>query len=409
MKKTVVSLTPMPLDRDSRTLKIATSLARLGYRSVVVENLPSAPGRQTGEVEVVTLPGRRPAPASADPTTAAPPRPAPWLRERLHFLVFLASYFIWRPLAGLSRVPRADLYYVHEYRLFPLVWLLRLMRGRIPVIYDAHDIYQEVEASENLSPFWRAWFLPLLGRMEHWTSRHAKAVVTVGDGVGRRISAYLGKPCFVLRNCHDARLDQPSPWSLRQRAGVAPDDFLIVVIGNHKPGQAIEPLIAALARVTHPTHVVFLGRAYDQAPVLAQRHGVADRVHWVGPAQPECIVSCASEADAAALLYWPETENVRNILPNGFFQSLSAGLPLLYPPLPEILNIVRDRSVGREIDPQDVDSLHNALEQMTCDAEARDGWRRQAAALAEETGWIQEEKRLAALVAGILAGKEWPW
>ena len=38
----VASLTPAPLDRDSRTLKEATTIARLGHASVVVQAQSSA-------------------------------------------------------------------------------------------------------------------------------------------------------------------------------------------------------------------------------------------------------------------------------------------------------------------------------------------------------------------------------
>src|SRR5262249_23075584 len=39
--KVVVSITPLPLRRDSRTFKQAGSVARFGYRSIVVEGQPS--------------------------------------------------------------------------------------------------------------------------------------------------------------------------------------------------------------------------------------------------------------------------------------------------------------------------------------------------------------------------------
>ena len=47
--KTIVTVTPLAVEADSRTLKQASSVARFGYRSVVVENGKS-------RFQAVTLP-----------------------------------------------------------------------------------------------------------------------------------------------------------------------------------------------------------------------------------------------------------------------------------------------------------------------------------------------------------------
>lgn len=414
--KTVVSLTPLPLDRDSRTLKIAGSLARLGYRSVVVENRPSAPGRSTEGIEVITLGRTRPPAAPAAPAAPAPARedlptrikralrplaPA-WLRERVHLVIFILAYFAWRPLQGLMQIPRADLYYLHEYRLYPTIWLLRLVRGPIPVIYDAHDIYAEVWETDALSPFWRERFVPFLLWLERRCAAASQQVVTVGDGVAGRIGELLNVTPFVLRNSHDSRLEQPAAPGLRDRLGLDPEAFLVVVVGNRKPGQAIEPIIAALARQPNHLHLAFVGRFYDESAGLAQRHGVSGRVHAPGAVPPEQIVPYIRSADAAAILYFPHSNNTRYILPNGFFQSISAGLPLLYPALPELEAIIAERKVGLRIDPRDADGLGDALTALVADADTRRAWAAETARLAREIGWEQDERRLAALVKTVL-------
>jgi glycosyltransferase involved in cell wall biosynthesis len=415
--KTVVSLTPLPLDRDSRTLKIATSLAQLGYRSIVVENRPSAAGRDTGPVEVVTL-GRRAAnpavaPPSADPGgDSVTARLRGWsarrvpraVREPVHFLVFLTAYMVWRPLLALWQVPPADLYYLHEYRLFPSLWLLRRVRGRVPIIYDAHDIYAEVWDRTQLSWFWRRVFVPTLFRLERWCAAHADAVVTVGDGVARRIGALLDVTPWVLRNAHDSRLERTPPRDLRHRLGLGSATRLVVVVGNRKPGQAVAPIVAALATLPTEVHLAFVGRHYDDVPGLAAAAGVAERVHTPGALPPEHLVPAIRSADAAALLYYPHSDNTRYILPNGFFQSLSARLPLLWPCLPELESIVGDRQVGATIDPCDADSvaagLHAVLGLDDTDRAAMVG---ELDRLAHSVSWEAEEGRLATLVEHVLS------
>jgi len=412
--RTIVSLTPLPLDRDSRTLKIAGSFARHGWRSIVVENRPSAPGRDTGAVEVVTLPlSGRPARAGgivAEDTAGRTRGLArrwlgPWLRERLHLVIFIVTYFVVRPLVGLWAVPPADLYYLHEYRLFPMLRLRVVLWGRraSPIIYDAHDIYTAVEDPAGLSPFWRRRFLPLLAWMERQCAAQAAAVVTVSDGVGVRIGEILGVTPRIIRNCHDFRLEQVPAKDIRGHLGLGKEDVLVVVVGNRKPGQTVSAAMAAVAKFPGRLHLAFVGRHYDDVAAEAARLGVVGRVHTTGAVPPEQIVPFIRGADAAALLYWPHTANGQNILPNGFFQSLSAGLPLLYPALPALTAVIGDNAVGWQIDPHSTDSVaagYRAL--LTADIAPL---RAQVVRFAAGIAWEHEEKALLDLTQSVLDGE----
>jgi glycosyltransferase involved in cell wall biosynthesis len=409
--KTVVSLVPLAMERDTRTIKIASSFARLGYRSVVVEALPSRRRDHAG-IDLVTL-GRVPpatggTPADRRPRAGVGSPWRQWLGERLHFALFLLRYFVALPLLALLRVPRADLYYLHEYRLFPTVWLLRRLRGGAPLIYDAHDVYAEVWEPEQLSPFWRSRFVPLLLAMERACAREARAVVTVGEGVAEAIGRWLAVAPVVLRNCHDDRLRQSPPQTLRRHLGLPPDAVLVVVIGHRKPGQVLEPLAAALADLPDRLHVAFVGSFYDvEVAELAVRHNLSGRLHAPGAMASEQMVAYVADADAAALLYWGHSANTRYILPNGFFQSVAAGLPLLYPDLPELTRLVGGRNLGWCIDPRDRLSLTLTLTALLAlDDVARQAVRAEVAAVASTLTWEGEESVLASLTETILKEDE---
>ena len=116
-------------------------------------------------------------------------------------------------------------------------------------------------------------------------------------------------------------------------AACGEDEFLIAVVGNKKPAQVVEPLIQALVQIPSSVHVAFVGRGHDETVAFARRAGVESRVHAVGQVHPEEVVPFIRSADAAAMLYRPLTDNDRYLLPNGFFQSIAAGLPLLRPDL----------------------------------------------------------------------------
>ena len=129
---TIASVTPLPLGRDSRTLKQAMTLARLGYRSVVVAD------RRRWDLDPAAPPEFPPAPLDAK-TGAAPRRRTLLSRIRFDelpailqapvFLYWLLRFFrryVWQVVA---RLPRASLYCVHEFSSFPAVWLAAKMSG----------------------------------------------------------------------------------------------------------------------------------------------------------------------------------------------------------------------------------------------------------------------------------------
>jgi glycosyltransferase involved in cell wall biosynthesis len=419
----IVSLTPLPLARDSRTLKIARSLSRFGYRSMVVENRPGRAPESFLPVKLKTLGwihGRRygaswmngstdsaDSPSGDDPFTRIKkvllPLTVAAIRERLHYLIFIAAYLFIRPVQGLFQVPAARLYYLHEYRLFPLLRLIRTFRRPVPFIYDAHDFYMNVRTEESLSPFWKKRFLPFLSWLESQCVSEAAAVVTVSEGCADLFKRHYGIRPLVVRNCHDQRLDKPVTVSLRERTGVSAGDFLIAVIGNRKPGQAIEPMLSALSALPECVHVAFIGRFHDDTADLAAKLGVSGRVHTPGFVEPEQIVPFVQSADVAAILYVPETENLRSTLPNGLFQSLSAQLPLLYPDLPEIRGILSSYDVGRKIDPSQTDSITEAAAWMLDNKEDVAVFRKNLSRLADEVSWQREEEKLRLLVERLIS------
>lgn len=403
----VISVLPLPLERDSRSLKIAASLARLGYDSVALESFPSA-RPDLLPVPVVALSNAKPQ-AAAAASTQSGGGPLARLRrlipralaERLHLLSMIGGYFILRPLQGLMRAPRGDLYYLHEYRLFPLVRLLQILKP-CPIIYDAHDFYPEVWRKGELSAFWRSTFLPILSAWEGWVARRADAVVMVGDGVAGLFEQAYGVRPHVLRNCHDRRLEREPVRSLRQVVGVGPQDILLVSVGNRKPGMAVRQAMEALARLPDHVHLAFVGRFHEDAAATARSLGIEARIHAVGAVAPEEVVPFIRSADAALVLYWPETGNYKNILPNGFFQSLSAHLPLLWPALPDLAAIIGGQGVGRVIDPRDPASIAAGVQWLIDNPDATEYARKAVGVLSDQVCWEREEEKLGRLVAHVL-------
>jgi hypothetical protein len=95
------------------------------------------------------------------------------------------------------------------------------------------------------------------------------------------------------------------------------------------------------------------------------------------------------------VIYEPYSANYRYALPNGFFQVIAAGLPLVRAALPEIEAAIGRHPVGARLDRLDPPSLAAAI--LRC-AEDSARLRIAVATLARELRWETESLRLSRLV-----------
>jgi glycosyltransferase involved in cell wall biosynthesis len=483
---TVVSITPIAVERDSRTFKQAASMTRLGYRSIVFEVEPSYALPAGLPFELITLGKRRAAPdvkvasdvdaANAvptpdiaeaftadaqavlnadaaseqeplpfDPAAEASPEPPgrfrimlllddlalraptrardilgpPWrivlrwleqlnvLRARMLTHWFTGQPFIfWGYLKHYARtcrsiaaeLPPADVYYLHGHLHFPAVfWRTRF--GLRPFIYDAHDLYwnlrrdgRTMSAAERA--IWVVWDL-----IERLCAKAARARVTVGDGVARHAGARFHRRFAVVRNAHDARLDDADVRDVRARLQLSSEAFLLAVSGNYKRGMAVEPMLRALRLVPERVHVAFVGAHYEQFADVATALEVGERAHFLPPVPPTHIVPVLAGADVSPILYFPSSTSVRHALPNGFFHAVAAGVPVLYPRnLVDLRDIAQRHEIGWEIDPENDSSIARAILQIVDAREVLEDRRNRVAAARPVLSWETEEKRLATVV-----------
>jgi glycosyltransferase involved in cell wall biosynthesis len=186
--------------------------------------------------------------------------------------------------------------------------------------------------------------------LERLFVRRCAAVITVSDGIADRLREFYGlaRAPTVVRNLSDLPSPDGTP-GLRTRLGVPADTPLILHQGAPAPGRGCEDLVRALARVAR-AHVVFLGDpdpGYDQhLRDVAQRAGVAPRVHLHPSVAPERLLSYTADADLGVSLLEDTCENHRLALPNKVFEYVAAGIPVLARGLPELSTLVEREQIG---------------------------------------------------------------
>jgi glycosyltransferase involved in cell wall biosynthesis len=401
-----VSLTPVSLDADSRALRIAYSLGEAGFRSLVIEGRTSVCRCWGAEIEVTSAgpPGQAAMPlaGSAAPllqmVNALRSGRLGGAGERVLYAGF-RGFDWWRHCGRPGRLlPPAELYYLHSFELHRAVAPLAARFGG-RVVYDAHDFYRGIEPIERQPSFDRHRMRPFLNRLEDRLVVEAAAVVTVSDGIADLIEDAFGRRPVVIRNCHDERLDQVALPDLRAALGLTAAHRLCVVVGNRKAGMAASVAVDAIARLPECFHLAFVGRGYATLAQQLRQHPAAKRVHFGRYAEPTRIVPFIRSADIGLVIYEPYSQNYRSALPNGFFQIVAAGLPLVRAPLPEIEATISGRVIGVCLERCDAPSLAKAI--LQC-AEDQQVLRRNSAALARELRWELESRRLQSLISDVL-------
>jgi glycosyltransferase involved in cell wall biosynthesis len=142
-----------------------------------------------------------------------------------------------------------------------------------------------------------------------------------------------------------------------------------------------------------------VGRRYDAQAHSFRRHPAVARLHFGHHVEPVAIVPFIRSADVGLVLYEPCSENYRCALPNGFFQTIAARLPLVRMPLSEIEAAIAGSAVGVCLERADPRALARAILRCTEDQKT---FRRNATVLSQQLRWELEARRLQRLVENVL-------
>jgi glycosyltransferase involved in cell wall biosynthesis len=203
-----------------------------------------------------------------------------------------------------------------------------------------------------------------------WRRRlmHADARICVSEAVADQFGGH--RPgTFVV---HDGLTRELSGISTVMRGKVRTAPFTVAVLGRIADWKGQDVLIRSLAEpflAEIGAVAVVAGDAYpgEQAPdirALANALGVEDRVQFLGfTPDPDGVLA---DADVVAV---PSTRP--DPLPNSAIEALAAGIPVVAANHGGLPEIVRDRTTGILVRPNDPTALAKALRELADDPERR--------------------------------------
>ncbi len=303
-------------------------------------------------------------------------------------------------------VPKGDLYHGMAYMGIPVALGLG-KRDRVPVVYDARDIYLN---ARNMARMGRParWFL---GRLERSWAKAADRVVTVNDAYADVMgSRWPVERPLVVMNC-SFRYDPPQPRERRfhDHLGLDPAEKVVLYHGGLFPWRGIEQLIEAIQHVPGAT-LVLMGygileptlRAWEADPATA------GRVRVMSAVPPDQLHDWVASADVAAMPIQGDTLNHRLTTPQKLFEAMAAGVPAVVSDLPGMRAVVQKAGSGLLVDQTDTTAIAAAIRQVLELPEAEwQAWRERCLAAAHETyNWeTQVDKLLDAYTE--LTGSRW--
>ncbi|MCO5970805.1 glycosyltransferase [Actinoallomurus soli] len=339
---------------------LAVALAERGHEVVVhtrrddadlPDSVPFAPG-----VRVEHVP-------------AGPPRPIP----KDDLLPYMADFAARLGRRWLSRPP--DIVHAHFW-MSGLAALGGAREHGVPVVQTFHAlgrVKRRYQRDADTSPPGRV-------RLEGQVGREATAVVATCTDEVRELGAYGVPPdrVFVVPCGVDTERFHPE-GPVAERGGARPR---VLTVGRLVPRKGVDTLIEAMRRVPGAELLIAGGPEHSglrddpearRLMGLAEEHGVADRVVFLGRVAHDAIPALVRSADVVVSVPWYEPFGIVPI------EAMACGVPVVASSVGGHLDTVLDGVTGLRVPPRRPDELAASLRRLLGDSGLRRSLGRAAA------------------------------
>jgi glycosyltransferase involved in cell wall biosynthesis len=239
--------------------------------------------------------------------------------------------------------------------------------------------------------------------------RHLDAAVTMTEANARYVVERQGvarERVHVIPN--GVRRDygvgvDPAHWT-RERLGVPARSAVVCHVGNILVHKGLFTLIEALSRVGErlPWHLVVVGSGPDEGRCRSRVKalGLDARASFLGARSPREVESIVAACDVLVLASRIEG------LPYTVLEAMACGIPVVAGRVYGLPEVVDDGVTGRLVDPENVDEIRRALEDLLADAELRARMGRAARERFEQKFTLDRQvRRMEALYEALARGR----
>lgn len=325
-----------------------------------------------------------------------------WLKRRLHWVglraLFKFVFKIWKT--------EADIISGHDLFCLLAGYIAnRFKRRKARLIYDSHE-FKLYQYAPGRTEFQRE----IIKLVEGFLIRRVDLALMVGDKIAdgvQEIYSLKIRPTVVRNIPPYWHLEPEKSAIIRRRflevMKLSPQGFLLMYHGGIDQGRGIEYAIRAIPFLPDDIGLIIMGYEADSGMIdyfrrLVQEKDVAHRVFF-HPAVPVTeLKDYIGAVDVELVLQSAWCINILYSLPNKFFESIQACVPLLCCDLPEMGKIVRQYDIGLLVNEDDEKSVAEAVMELREDKALYERLKDNMQKAKEELCWEQESLKLKAAI-----------
>jgi len=221
---------------------------------------------------------------------------------------------------------------------------------RIPLVYDAHEIYEA--AATRI-----AGITDYYARIHKKYLRHVDGFIAVNDSAALYYQhAYpeVPKP-VVIRNAIQLSPGEAYDGRLHDAAGLPEDRRILLYQGGFSDGRGLPTLVRAAFLLPQNWSLVMMGwgplagqlkQIAAQSVIRSGREEDQDKIRFIPPAPQRELKSWTQGATLGIIPYEGKILNHWIATPNKLWEYPSAGVPLIVQPFPEMRRVVSTYKCG---------------------------------------------------------------
>jgi glycosyltransferase involved in cell wall biosynthesis len=273
--------------------------------------------------------------------------------------------------------------------ILPVYYASRLRR--IPRVYDAHELFCEIEEVASRPAIQKMWY-----GIERHTVPHFPYGYTVNKSYVDEYRRMYGVEYEIVRNATVLR-----PLQIPEKK-----ERYILYQGAVNHGRCFEQLIPAMKQVDAKLVICGEGNFYQQAQQLTREHGLEDKVIFKGYIPPHELPAYTLNAYVGITLFVATSRSNELSLANRFFDYMHSAVPQLTARYQEYENINNEFEVATLLTEITPDSIAHALNKLLTDTGYYNRLQQNCLKAREVYCWQEEEKRLLKVYERLFAGNE---
>lgn len=281
----------------------------------------------------------------------------------------------------------ADIYHAFDLdTLAPAVFAAMLNRGK--VVYESHEYYVGLAPLLKRPLVKAVWIL-----LEKLLIYRVDTVITVSESIAQRLSdRYAIEKPEVIYSCSELK-ESSKLNRLRDMFNIPDGKMIAIYAGILCRGRGLELLPQVFARTENAVLVlVGQGELGDRLKKQCERLHLENRVFFIDTADYDGLDEYYRSADIGIMLIEADAESKRMALPNKFFASLAAGLPVVVSDIPELSSLVKRYQLGL-VTSYDIDDVAAAVEMLANDSQYYNRCRKNALDFSGEFTWENEAEK----------------